>query len=62
MGAAVIDILYEDNHLLAVNKPAGLLVQGDRSGDETLLDRARAPGMANRAGSTWGWCTGWTVR
>lgn len=42
MGAADIDILYEDNHLLAVNKPAGLLVQGDRSGDETLLDRARA--------------------
>lgn len=35
-----LDILYEDNHLLAVNKPAGLLVQGDRSGDRTLLDVA----------------------
>ncbi len=34
-------ILHEDNHLLAVAKPAGLLVQGDRSGDETLLDQAR---------------------
>ncbi len=31
-----IEVLYEDNHLIAVNKPAGLLVQGDRTGDETL--------------------------
>ena len=37
-----LDVLYEDNHLLAVVKPAGLLVQGDRSGDPTLLDVARA--------------------
>jgi 23S rRNA pseudouridine1911/1915/1917 synthase len=35
-------VLLEDNHLLAVAKPAGLLVQGDRSGHETLLDLARA--------------------
>lgn len=35
-------VLFEDNHLLAVNKPAGLLVQGDRSGDATLLDAARS--------------------
>jgi 23S rRNA pseudouridine1911/1915/1917 synthase len=34
-------ILYEDNHLLAVDKPAGLLVQGDASGDATLLDMAK---------------------
>ncbi|MEN8007522.1 MAG: RluA family pseudouridine synthase [Candidatus Krumholzibacteriota bacterium] len=37
-----LEVLYEDNHLLAVHKPAGLLVQGDRSGDETLLDVAGA--------------------
>jgi 23S rRNA pseudouridine1911/1915/1917 synthase len=37
-----LEVLYEDNHLLAVIKPAGLLVQGDRSGDATLLDQARA--------------------
>jgi 23S rRNA pseudouridine1911/1915/1917 synthase len=37
-----LEVLYEDNHLLAVHKPAGLLVQGDRSGDETLLDVARS--------------------
>ncbi len=36
-----LNVLYEDNHLLAVVKPAGLLVQGDRSGDATLLDSAR---------------------
>ncbi|MEZ4964834.1 MAG: pseudouridine synthase [Saprospiraceae bacterium] len=26
-----IAVIYEDNHLLAVNKPAGWLVQGDRT-------------------------------
>ena len=36
-----LKILYEDNHILAVLKPAGLLIQGDRSGRPTLLDIAR---------------------
>jgi 23S rRNA pseudouridine1911/1915/1917 synthase len=31
-------VLYADNHLLAVYKPSGLLVQGDRTGDVCLLD------------------------
>jgi len=31
-------VLYEDNHLIAVYKPAGVLVQGDASGDRTLMD------------------------
>ncbi len=31
-------ILYEDNHLLVIDKPAGWLVQGDKTGDETLTD------------------------
>lgn len=31
-------ILYEDNHLLAVNKPAGVLVQGDETGDTPLSE------------------------
>ena len=35
-------ILHEDNHLLVVVKPAGLLAQGDRTGDPTLLDWARS--------------------
>jgi len=37
-----IPILFEDNHLLVVNKPAGLLVQGDETGDITLADQAKA--------------------
>jgi 23S rRNA pseudouridine1911/1915/1917 synthase len=37
----MLDVLYEDNHLLVVNKPAGLLVQGDATGDLTLPDLAK---------------------
>lgn len=33
-----LQVLYEDNHLIAVNKPAGFLVQGNISGDLTLMD------------------------
>ncbi|MHC4883519.1 MAG: RluA family pseudouridine synthase [Planctomycetota bacterium] len=36
-----LTVLHEDNHLLAVLKPAGMPVQGDESGDESLLDRTR---------------------
>lgn len=35
-------VQYEDNHLLIVNKDSGLLVQGDRTGDITLIDQAKA--------------------
>src|SRR6478609_3531495 len=38
----MLHVLFEDNHCLAVDKPAGLLTQGDASGDPTLLDQARA--------------------
>ena len=31
-------VIWEDNHLLAINKPAGWLVQGDATGDATLVD------------------------
>ena len=31
-------IIYEDNHLLVINKNVGQLVQGDKTGDESLLD------------------------
>ncbi|MBG0767926.1 RluA family pseudouridine synthase [Sphaerochaeta halotolerans] len=31
-------ILYEDNHLIVVNKRGGELVQGDKTGDRTLAD------------------------
>ncbi|MEQ8687329.1 MAG: RluA family pseudouridine synthase [Imperialibacter sp.] len=34
-------ILFEDNHLLIVNKPGGMLVQGDETGDQSLVDYAK---------------------
>jgi len=36
-----INVLYEDNHLIAVYKPAGILVQGDKSGDISLMDEVK---------------------
>ena len=36
------DILYEDNHLLIVNKKSGEITQGDKSGDECLADSYKA--------------------
>jgi 23S rRNA pseudouridine1911/1915/1917 synthase len=34
-------ILYEDNHLIAVYKPAGILVQGDKSGDISMIEEVK---------------------
>ena len=34
-------ILYEDNHLIIVNKKVGELVQGDETGDKTLADEVK---------------------
>ena len=36
--AANIDILYEDNHLIIINKPAGLPSQGDLTTDACAID------------------------
>ena len=33
-----LDILYEDNHIIIVNKRAGEIVQGDKTGDKPLSD------------------------
>lgn len=33
-----LTICYEDNHLLVINKPSGMLSQGDRTGDGTARD------------------------
>jgi 23S rRNA pseudouridine1911/1915/1917 synthase len=35
-------ILYEDNHLLIVNKLPGEIVQGDKTGDEPLLEALKS--------------------
>ncbi len=37
-----LTILYEDNHLLVVRKPIGVLSQGDHTGDPNLLDLGKA--------------------
>ena len=37
-----LEVLYLDNHLLVVNKPPGLLAQGDRTGDPTVLTLGKA--------------------
>ncbi|MFT5618830.1 MAG: 23S rRNA pseudouridine1911/1915/1917 synthase [Arenicella sp.] len=34
-------VIYEDNHIIAVNKDAGLLVQGDSTGDQPLVELVR---------------------
>lgn len=34
-------VLYEDNHLLVINKPAGYLVQGDQTKDKPLVEIAK---------------------
>jgi 23S rRNA pseudouridine1911/1915/1917 synthase len=36
-----LQVLYEDNHLLIVNKRAGDIVQGDKTGDTPLSDVAK---------------------
>jgi 23S rRNA pseudouridine1911/1915/1917 synthase len=38
MNESNIDILYEDNHLIAVNKRSGDIVQGDKTGDAPLSE------------------------
>lgn len=35
------DVLYEDNHLIAINKQAGVIVQEDKTGDFALEDMVK---------------------
>lgn len=37
-----LDILYEDNHIIAINKPSGALAQGDKTGDEPIVEQVKA--------------------
>src|SRR5438477_17830 len=37
----MLEILYEDNHCLAIDKPAGVLTQGDATGAPALIDAVR---------------------
>lgn len=38
---SMVPILYEDNHVIAVQKPHGMLVQADDTGDSTLINEVR---------------------
>ncbi len=38
----MVDVLYEDNHLLALNKPAGLATQSSEHNSKNLEDDAKA--------------------
>ena len=40
--SGLLEVVHHDNHLLVVNKPAGLPTVPDDSGDESLLERAKA--------------------
>ena len=50
----MLEVLLEDNHLIAVNKPSGVLVQSDKTGDTPLseliksylVDKYNKPGEA----------------
>ena len=37
-----MQVIYEDNHIIAVNKACGEIIQGDKTGDETLIDKVKA--------------------
>ncbi|MFY0672239.1 MAG: RluA family pseudouridine synthase [Bacteroidia bacterium] len=32
------DVLFEDNHLIAIHKPVGILSQGDKTGDSSIIE------------------------
>lgn len=36
-----MDVVYEDNHIIIVNKRPGEIVQGDKTGDEPLVETVR---------------------
>jgi 23S rRNA pseudouridine1911/1915/1917 synthase len=38
---STIKVIYEDNHIIAVYKPSGVLTQGDRTGETSLMDSVR---------------------
>src|SRR3990167_11089210 len=37
----MLKVLYEDNHLIAVFKPAGVLSQGDKTGDISIFEEVK---------------------
>lgn len=48
-------VIYEDNHLIAINKPSGWLSQGDETGDMTAADWVKKyiKKKYNKPGDVW---------
>ena len=58
MVTRTLDILYEDNHLLAINKPACLATMGVPSGEDSLLESCESMSsgsIENQATFIWVW-------
>ena len=58
-----LEILYEDNHIIAINKKISDIVQADQTGDEPLSERVKAyikeKYNESREMFTSGFLTGW---
>ncbi len=59
-----MEVIYEDNHIIIVNKAVGEIVQGDRTGDIPLVETVRQykKNTQNPAMFSAESCTGLTVR
>ena len=59
-----MQVLYEDNHIIVINKSASEIVQGDKTGDTPLSESVKAYikekcyeiGFVDRAWSVWTAC------
>lgn len=61
----MLNVLYEDNHIIVVAKPCNVPVQSDKSGDQDLLSMVKqyVKEKYNKPGEVFiGLCTGLTVR
>ena len=60
-----VSIIYEDNHLLVVEKPVNMPTQADASGDLDLLTTLKEDlkiRYKNREMYIWDWFIDWTDR
>ena len=57
-----MQVVYEDNHIIIVNKASGEIVQGDKTGDKPLSDIVKEYIKAlSRATCSLAWCIVLTV-
>ena len=59
-----MDVVYEDNHLIIVDKSSSEIVQGDKTGGKPLAEMVKE--YINRSTTSRGtcsseWCIVWTV-